>query len=118
MALHNFTVQANSNDLETQLSALATDCLSSKVLDMQPDAAIDGLAARLNLQLPRILSIPVNIGLFVIVIWNQIKAFCRGAEVYGVLTILHPEPRNPNECQPIYPTCAVHPNPRQTENNH
>ena len=48
MALHNFTVRANSDDLEMQLSALATDCFSSRTMDLMPDVAIGGLAAGLN----------------------------------------------------------------------
>ncbi|CAE7477642.1 unnamed protein product [Symbiodinium sp. CCMP2592] len=42
MALHKFTLQANTSDLENKISALATECLSSKVFDMPPDVAMNG----------------------------------------------------------------------------
>ncbi|CAE7646167.1 unnamed protein product [Symbiodinium sp. CCMP2592] len=37
-----FTLQANTSDLENKISALATECLSSKVFDMPPDVAMNG----------------------------------------------------------------------------
>ncbi|CAE7690019.1 unnamed protein product [Symbiodinium sp. CCMP2456] len=40
-ALHNFTLRANTSELETTISALATQCLSLKVFDMAPDVAIN-----------------------------------------------------------------------------
>ena len=45
MALHKFTLQANTSDLENKLLALATECLSSKVFDVPPDVAMNGQAS-------------------------------------------------------------------------
>ncbi|CAE7232876.1 unnamed protein product [Symbiodinium necroappetens] len=42
MALHKFTLRANTDELEMTISALASECLSLKVLDMAPDVAING----------------------------------------------------------------------------
>lgn len=46
MALHKFTLRANTNELEMTISALASERLSLKVLDMAPDVAINGQATR------------------------------------------------------------------------
>ena len=46
MALHDYTLRANSDDLEKKISALATEGLSLKTLDLLPDVTISDQARR------------------------------------------------------------------------